>query len=87
MAKQYTIDASALTPDMRELLDIIGFDLLMKVVAVFGGDNIYIPKHNNITRSIRDKMIREEYDGSNIRPLAVKYNLTARHVRKILTNK
>jgi Mor family transcriptional regulator len=77
----------ALTPDTIDLLDIIGFELFMKVLEVFSGGSLYFPKKESVSRLVRNKMIRDEYDGSNIKILAAKYNISTRHIRVILKQK
>ena len=76
------------------------FDVFMKVVPeaeaitivdrfadMFGGQQIYFGKKEHLLRMLRDRAIREEFNGGNIRELAKKYKLTAAQIRVIVSKK
>jgi len=75
-----------LDEEQRQLAELIGLDNYVKLVEVYGGISIYIPKADKLERAERDKNIREEFDGWNYRELAVKYNLTEVRVRSIVSD-
>lgn len=81
--------ASELTPSMppeglcREIAEEIGMDNLLKLAALVGGSTLYLPQRNRILRPLRDRKIREEYNGYNAVALARKYDVTQRWVRQI----
>ena len=51
-----------MTEEQKMLIDTIGADCFMDLVRVYGGSYVYIPKNDNIVRSIRNRNIR------NVRP-------------------
>lgn len=75
-----------LNEDQREVAELVGLEQYKALIAVFGGVNIYIPKPDSFVRSARDERIRDEYDGYNVKALALKYDLSEAQVRNILAN-
>lgn len=75
-----------LTGDHRELAEIIGLEAFKALVKNYSGTYIYIPKAEGITKPLRNKLIREEFDGGNYNELARKYGLTVITVRDIVSN-
>jgi len=51
------------------------------------GTKIYIAARSAHERSERDKLIEKLFNGSNLDTLADLFNLSVRHVRRILTGK
>jgi Mor family transcriptional regulator len=72
------------TDGIAELADAIGMDAVKQIIRTFGGEAIYIPKTESVLRASRDRAIYEEFDGSNYRELARKYNLSVPHIRVIV---
>lgn len=70
--------------EQRQLIDCIGIENYKKIVLEFGGQYIYIPKSETISRELRDREIKEQFDGSNYRKIANKYNLSVGQVRRII---
>jgi Mor family transcriptional regulator len=64
----------------------IGLDTLVKLSKAFGGTQPYIPMMHELAKGLTHRKIREEFDGGNIRLLAVKYGVSASTVRRILQN-
>jgi Mor family transcriptional regulator len=79
------IDIDDLPDDCRQLADIIGLDALIALAERFGGDRVYIPMPGVLGKPARNREIRQAFNGSNIRELSVKYNLTERWIRVILS--
>lgn len=71
--------------DQREVAELIGIENYLKIVDIFGGGAIYIPKPDGVLRSARNRKIIEDYkDGENCKLIAKKYNLTKSAVINIL---
>ena len=51
------------------------------------GTSIYIPKIESLEKTVRDELIKEEFDGSNYKELALKYGLTETWIRNIVLDK
>ena len=48
------------------------------------GDELYFPKPENIVAPARNRRVKKEYNGYNLKELAEKYNLTTVQIRNIL---
>lgn len=73
--------------EQKQIACIIGIDAYIRLVKSFGGTSVYILKEDSLIKDIRDKNIRNEFNGSNYMYLAKKYNLTDRTIREIVDNK
>lgn len=82
--RDLVIQPDDLNEEQQHLAELIGLDNFAKLVQVFGGTNIYIPKAEAFGRTMRNEKIRQEYNGRNIKSLAVKYGLTERQVYKLI---
>ncbi len=82
--RDFIIQPDDLNEEQQHLAELIGLDNFAKLVQVFGGTNIYIPKPEAFGRSVRNEKIRQEYNGCNIKTLATKHNLTEMQIRNIL---
>lgn len=71
---------------IRRMAEISGsVEIALKIAREFAGEEICIPKLDNLYRELRDVEIRREYDGGKpVRELVRKYNLTERHIYNIL---
>ena len=71
----------------REIAKIIGIDNLLLLCEFFGETRIYINKLNYVTSILRNKKIKEEYNGYNLQQMVRKYNLTEIQIQRILNDK
>lgn len=71
--------------EQREIAEIIGIDAYKKLVGHFGGSHIYVCKADTILRDARNEEIYREFNGYNYRRLALKYNLSEKTIREIVT--
>ncbi len=69
------------------ILHVFGKDTAIRFVRFFGGYNLYVPSERTVFRAIRDKKIREEFNGCNYDEIAAKYHLSARQIRNIINKK
>lgn len=72
---------------LAELAELVGLETMLRIVETYSGSVIYIPKADSVIGSIRDRHIREEYDGTNSRRLAIKYNVSESWVFRIANEK
>jgi Mor family transcriptional regulator len=79
------IDIDDLPEDCREIAEIIGLDALRALSGVFGGDRVYIPSPERLCIPARNRAIRKDFNGTNYRALSIKYNLTKRWIRIIVS--
>lgn len=76
-------DVELLNTIYREIADNLGMDVAMEIYRMFKGQQITFPvRFLNPTRI--QQIIIQEYDGTNIRSLATKYNYSEKTVRRII---
>ena len=68
----------------RPIVDIIGVDAFVELSIYACGDELYFPKPENILAQARNRRVKKEYNGYNLKELAEKYNLTTVQIRNIL---
>ena len=78
------IDRTDFDGDMAEAVEAIGIEAVVKLMELFGGEAIYFPKLQRVIRACRDRKIYQEFDGFNLRALAVTYDLSTRQIRAII---
>ena len=62
--------------ETHELAETIGMDAFRRLVDVYGGTGrVYIPQADTLLIPIRDRLIREEYNGYNVYELCKKWDL------------
>lgn len=66
-----------------QIMNEIGLDNTIKIAKLFGGQYVYFHKAESVERPLRDRKIREEFNGYNYDELAKKYNLTGIMIRYI----
>ena len=76
-------DPELLNNVYREISEKLGMDTAMEIYQMFKGQQICFPiRFFNPTRI--QKCIVQEYNGSNIRTLAIKYGYSEKTVRRII---
>ena len=71
-----------------ELAELIGIEAYRKLVDRYGGTGrMYIPQADTLLIPIRDRLIREEYNGYNVYELCKKWDLGESMVRTIIRDK
>lgn len=78
-----------ITPELlpepyRKLSEEIGIENVIILTEKFQGTSVYFPKLDGLLKSLRDRQIRDEYNGDNVKDLARKYGLTEVWIRSIL---
>lgn len=67
----------------KEIGERLGMDTAMDIYQLFRGQQVSFPMRFFSAECIR-KMILQEYDGSNVKKLAVKYGYSEKTVRRII---
>ena len=76
-------DSELLNTVYKEIADRLGMDTAMDIYKMFKGQQITFPvRFLNPARIQR--IIIQEYDGTNIKTLATKYNYSEKTVRRII---
>lgn len=68
----------------KPIVDIIGVERFALLADYAAGDELYFPKPENIVIPARNRRVKAEWDGYNMKQLAEKYNLTINQIRNIL---
>ncbi|NLI14569.1 Mor transcription activator family protein [Pelotomaculum propionicicum] len=68
----------------KRIASIIGPENAIQLAMELGGSYLYIPKYDSVIKNVRDRMIRKEFTGFNVRDLAKKYCLSESWIRDIL---
>jgi len=76
-------DPELLNSVYREISEKLGMDTAMEIYQMFKGQQINFPvRFFNPVRI--QQIIVQEYDGTNVRTLAIKYNYSEKTVRRII---
>ncbi|MEA4986998.1 MAG: Mor transcription activator family protein, partial [Anaerovorax sp.] len=64
------IELDDLDEKNREIAELVGIDNFLKLIEFYGGTRVYFNKMDEITKTIRDRKIKDEYNRYNIGALA-----------------
>ena len=76
-------DSELLNTVYREISEKLGMDVAMEVYQMFKGQQINFPVRFFNPERIQ-QIIVKEYDGTNVRTLAIKYNYSEKTIRRII---
>lgn len=76
-------DPELLNTVYKEISERLGMDTAMEIYRMFKGQQISFPVRFFNPSKIQ-KLIIEEYDGTNLKILATKYNYSEKTVRRII---
>ncbi len=76
-------DPELLNAVYKEISEKLGMDTAMSIYQMFKGQQISFPVRFFNPEKIQQIIVRE-YDGTNIRTLAIKYNYSEKTVRRII---
>ena len=82
LIRETTLDD--ISEDYRPVVDIIGVDKFIELSDYAKGDELYFPKLENIIAPARNRHIKKEWNGYNLKELADTYNLTTKQIGNIL---
>jgi hypothetical protein len=68
----------------RELEAVVGLEAALSLARYLGGTQQYFPRFERIELVWRNRRIRAEFNGRNLRELARRYKISCRHVREVL---
>lgn len=72
---------------MQDLAELVGMDDMLRIVESYSGMVIYVPKLDSILKAVRDRHIREEYEGTNAKRLALRYDVSESWVNRIVNER
>lgn len=68
----------------KELVAAIGMGAFIQGCREIGGAPWYFPTVRNLVYAVKKRKVREEYNGTNAKKLAAKYNMAESSVHKII---
>ena len=71
----------------RLIAQAVGVEGLKQLTNAFGGTALYIPQKKELVKNKVYSMILKEYDGTNIRELAVEYGVSESTVYNVVRDK
>ena len=74
-----------LPESIKDLADVIGIDSLKKLVKFSGGSSLYIPNESSITKPVRNKIMKECFNG-DYKELSRKFGISEVQVRHIINS-
>lgn len=69
---------------LATIAEVVGVEKAIVLVDKFGGERIYIPCLSTLRRQVRDRKIKKEFNGYNLRTLARKHRLSTQRVKQIV---
>lgn len=78
------IKSEHLAPEQKELADLIGMDAYRKMMDIYGGEKIYIPKTEAIIKKHKNELIKAVFDGTNHQEIRKEFGVTMRELDRIL---
>lgn len=76
-------DSELLNTVYKEIADNLGMDIAMDIYKMYKGQQISFPMRFFNPARIQ-RIIIQEYDGTNVKALATKYNYSEKTVRRII---
>ncbi len=70
----------------RTIAEECGIDAVISLAKHFGGSQMYFQKLDTLLDALKQKLIREEFNGYNFDFLARKYQCSTRWVREITSD-
>jgi len=67
--------------DMKLVAETMGVAFALALMRGLGGLQLSVPK--NGLKKVFSRIIRDQYDGSNAKELALRFNLTERYVQQV----
>ena len=83
-ANPAAVRLSDIPEEYQDIVETIGMEHFLALVALCGGQSLYIPMRASLERDGRDRDIRARFSGGNYRALAAQYRLSVRQVRRIV---
>lgn len=81
--KESYVTIDNLDEEQQNLANIIGFENYINLVSEYGGQNVYVPKLDNLAKLSRNLAICNEFTGYNYKALSKKYGLSEVTIRTI----
>lgn len=71
---------------LQGLVDIMGIEAFIELIKQYGGSSLYIPNENSVLKPIRNRLIKEYFNGNNYKQIAKEFKISEMQVRNIIHN-
>lgn len=75
----------SLNEEMIFIIENVGIDNFLKLCNQFQGESIYFPKMKSQELNDRNKKIKSEFNGKNAKNLSLRYNISERQIKRIVS--
>lgn len=75
-----------LPSSLRDLVDIMGIEAFKDLIKLYGGCSLYIPNEKSIIKPIRNRVIKENFNGNNYKELAYQFKISEMQIRNVVNN-
>ena len=72
-----------LPESLGDIVDVIGLDGVKDLIKLAGGSSIYIPSENSVIKPVRNKIMKDNFNGS-YKELSRKFGISEVQVRNIV---
>lgn len=72
-----------LPESLKDIVDVVGMDCVKELIRLAGGSSLYIPSENSVVKPVRNKIIKENFNG-NYKELSRKFGISEVQVRNIV---
>lgn len=72
-----------LPESLKDVVDTIGLDSVKDLIKLSGGSSIYIPSENSVIKTVRNKIMKDNFNGS-YKELSRKFGISEVQVRNII---
>ena len=69
---------------LQNLVDIMGIEAFIELIKQYGGSSLYIPNENSVLKPIRNRLIKQYFNGHNYKELAKEFKISEMQVRNII---
>lgn len=82
LLEQLTVDD--IQGESQGIAEAIGMEAYIKLLEYHGGDTVYIPQPDRLAQYVRQRLVRQDFNGFNHKELAKKWGLTVRSIYMIV---
>ncbi len=78
------VEVSDLPEGCRDLVDVVGMDVVIELIEYTGGSTLYFPSIGAVCKNARNRIIRSKFDGGNYKELGKMFGISDIQVRNII---
>ncbi len=68
----------------QDIAQVIGLKIVIDLIDYAGGSSLYFPSKSSVVKNARNRMIKQNFDGTNYKQLSKKFGMSDVQIRKIL---